>query len=40
MRVPGFTGSFAAGVGPQDSLAMLFSWSDAFLTIPQRLGKS
>jgi hypothetical protein len=25
MRAPGFTGSLAAGVGPQDSFAMLFS---------------
>jgi hypothetical protein len=25
MRVPGFTASLGAGVGPQDSFAMLFS---------------
>src|SRR5713226_10766306 len=40
MRVPGLTGSLAAGVGLQDSLAIVFLASSTFLTIPEGCGNS
>src|SRR5580704_7857621 len=40
MRVPGFTGSLGAAVGPQDSSAMLFSSPSPHFTLLQLTGNS